>query len=305
MKKIVSFLLAAAIAASCSACGLVKSAASAASASQSAPASTDSVTASAASAGVSAVAADESWDKVQKAGTLVLGLDNAFPPMGYVDTKTGKLVGFDLDVAAEACKRLKIELKTQPIDWDNKTAELNNGNIDCLWNGFSKTDEREKQFNLSIPYMKNNQIILVKTAATYTGLSSLAGKTIGVQADSSAESALNSNTDFKKTLKSVIQIDDYSKAVLELQNGTIDAIAIDEVVARYYLTNNPGAYKLLQEKDGKDSSLAVEDYVIGFRKADDSLKQKIEVAVKEMASDGTLAKISTKWFGKDVTTVGK
>lgn len=296
MKKIVSVILTAAIAVSCTACGLVKNAA---------PSQPSAQAASNAPAASEASASDDSWNKVQKAGKLILGLDDAFPPMGYVDTKTGKLVGFDIDVAAEACKRLNIELKTQAIDWDNKTAELNNGNIDCLWNGFSKTEEREKEFSLSIPYMNNNQIVLIKTTDNFTGLSSLAGKTVGVQSDSSAESALNSNADFKKTLKSVIQIDDYSKAVLELQNGTIDAIAIDEVVARYYLTNNPGAYKVLQEKDGKDSSLAVEDYVVGFRKADSALKAKIEGAVKEMAADGTLAKISTKWFGKDVTTVGK
>ena len=284
MKKIISLLLAAGIAFSCAVCGLVSHSGSSA---------------------ASSVAADYSWNKVQKAGKLVLGLDDAFPPMGYIDTKTGQLVGFDLDLAKEACKRLKIELKTQPIDWNNKTVELNNGNVDCLWNGFSKTAEREEKFNLSAPYMKNQQIILVKTNSAFQGLDSLAGKTIGVQSDSSAESALNSNDQFKKTLKSVVQIDDYSKAVLELQNGTIDAIGIDEVVARYYLTNNPNAYRILQEKDGKDASLATEDYVVGFRKTDNALKAKIEGALKEMAADGTIANISKKWFGKDVTTIGK
>lgn len=250
-------------------------------------------------------AADESWNKVQKAGKLVLGLDDAFPPMGYVDTKTGELIGFDIDLAKEVCKRLNIELKPQPIDWKSKTAELNNGNVDCLWNGFSKTPEREKELNLSTPYMKNEQVILIKTGVDFKGLKSLAGKTIGVQSDSSADAALNENQDFKKTLKSVVQIDDYSKAVLELQNGTIDAIAIDEVVARFYLTNNPGAYKILEEEDGKSSTLATEDYIIGFRKADNALTEKVNGALKEMASDGTMAKISEKWFNKDVTTVGK
>ncbi|MBE6830974.1 MAG: transporter substrate-binding domain-containing protein, partial [Ruminococcaceae bacterium] len=165
MKKILSLLLAAGIVLSCAACG--------------------STAASSAGSTGTASAADESWTKVEKAGKLVLGLDDAFPPMGYVDTKTGELVGFDIDLAKEACKRLNIELKTQPIDWDSKTAELNNGNIDCLWNGFSKTDEREKEFSLSIPYMKNEQIILVKTDSNYQGLESLAGKTISVQSDSS------------------------------------------------------------------------------------------------------------------------
>ncbi len=247
--------------------------------------------------------ADESWSKVEGAGKLVLGLDDAFPPMGFVDTQTGDLVGFDIDVAREACNRLGIELVTQPIDWDSKTAELSNGNVDCLWNGFSKTPERDAEFNLSIPYMKNDQIILVKSDSTYKGLGDLAGKIVGVQADSSAEVALDENPDFKNTLKEVVQIDDYSKAVMEIQNGTIDAIAIDEVVARYYLQNNPGAYSVLQDENGQDASLAEEDYVIGFRKGDDLLKAKVEGALKEMSADGTMKEISEKWFGKDVTTI--
>ncbi len=252
-------------------------------------------------------AADNSWEKVKSAGQLVLGLDKAFPPMGFVDIKTGELVGFDIDMAREACKRLGVTLKMQPIDWENKAAELNNGNVDCLWNGFSKTDEREKQFGLSIPYMKNNQIILVKSGSSDKGLDSLAGKTIGVQSDSSAETALNgaANASFRDSLKEIVKIDDYSKAVMEMQNGTIDAIAIDEVVARYYLTSNPGAYAVLQDASGSDVSLAVEDYVVGFRRNDTALKEKIEGALRDMAKDGTAAKISQEWFGKDVITIGK
>lgn len=292
-KKICGLLAAAAFLVSMSGCGLVAGAAS-----SGAPAS----------GGASAAAkADDSWEKVKSAGRLVLGFDKAFPPMGYVDTETGKTVGFDIDMAAEAGKRLGITVKYQPIDWDNKTAELNNGNVDCLWNGFSKTEERAQKFSLSIPYMKNNQIILIKTGSPYKGLNSLAGKTIGVQSDSSAETALNdaANAAFRKSLKQVVKIDDYSKAVMEIQNGTVDAIAIDEVVARYYLTKNPGAYSVLQDQDGKDVSLAVEDYVVGFRKNDSALKAKVEEALKAMAKDGTAEKISQKWFGKDVATLPK
>lgn len=296
MKKIISLLAAGLLMVSTSGCGLV------ASATASSSAAAPSGSASAASA-----AADHSWDKVKSAGQLVLGFDKAFPPMGYIDTKTGNTVGFDIDMAKEACKRLNIKIKFQPIDWENKQAELDNGNVDCLWNGFSKTPDREKTFNLSIPYMKNNQIILIKTGSSYKGLDSLAGKTVCVQSDSSAETALNNpaNAAFKKSLKDVVKIDDYSKAVLEIQNGTIDAIAIDEVVARYYLTNNPGAYAILQDKNGKDISLAVEDYVVGFRKNDEALKQKINDTLKEMAKDGTASKISQKWFGKDVITIAQ
>ncbi len=281
MKKIFSFLLAAVLALSASGCAGKQ-------------------------AGTSP-ARDVSWQKVQSSGQLVLGLDKAFPPMGFVDTKTGDLVGFDLDMAHEACSRLKIKLKLQPIDWKNQTAELNNGNVDCLWNGLSKTPKRAEEMNLSIPYMKNNQILLVKSDSSCKGLSSLAGKSVGVQSGSSAETALNEeeNADFKNSLREVVGIDDYSKAVMEIQNGTVDAIAIDEVVARYYLTKNPGAYKDLQDQEGKDVSLAVEDYVVGFRKNDSALKEKIEGALKAMAKDGTASKISQKWFGKDVITIEK
>lgn len=295
MKKLLSLLVAAALALSSAGC----------SASQAATAQAPSAAASSGASGSQSAAPDGSWDKVKSAGKLVLGLDKAFPPMGYVDTQTGELVGFDIDLARESCKRLGIELQLQPIDWDNKTAELNNGNVDCLWNGFSKTPERDQEFALSIPYMKNHQIVLVKSGSSYKGLDDLAGKTVGVQADSSAETALNDNPDFKNSLGSVVKIDDYSKAVLEIQNGTIDAIAIDEIVARYYLTKNPGAYAILQDKDGADASLATEDYVVGFRKADTSLKEKIEGTLRDMAKDGTMAGISEKWFGSDVTIVGK
>lgn len=255
--------------------------------------------------GNAASASDDSWKKVQQAGKLVVGLDDAFPPMGYVDTKTGGIIGFDVDLATEVCARLGITLKLQPIDWDNKQMEVDNGNVDCLWNGFSKTPEREESFNLSTSYMQNNQIILVKQDATYKNLADLKGKTLGVQADSSAEDALNKSVEFKSSLKSVVSIDDYAKAVMEIKNGTIDAIAIDEVVARFYMTNESGAYRILNKADGTIESLAKEDYVVGFRKADDALKAKIEETLKAMAKDGKLAEISKKWFGEDVTTIGK
>ena len=292
MKKVLAALMALALAATCAACG---------------DNGGSSSTGGEDSNGSSSAAAtdDQSWEKVESAGTLVLGLDDAFPPMGYKDTETGDIIGFDIDIAKEVCSRLGIELKLQPIDWNNKQSELENGNVDCLWNGFSKTPERDEQFNLSIPSMKNEQIILVKTDSDYQTLEDLAGKTIGVQADSSAESALEAeeNKEFKDSLGEIVKIEDYAMAVLEIQNGTIDAISIDEVVARFYLNNDPDAYRILSDSDGNALSLATEDYVIGFRKSDNALKEKVEEALREMSSDGTMKTISEEWFGEDVTTV--
>lgn len=255
--------------------------------------------------GDDSAAADDSWDKIVEKGEIVLGMDDAFPPMGYTDTTTGEIIGFDVDVATEVFSRLGVELKLQPIEWSTKEMELDGGNVDLLWNGYSYTEERAEKQTLSDAYMKNNQVILVKEDSSYQSLADLAGKSLGVQSDSSAESALESEeaTEFRESLGEIVPIDDYSKAILEIQNGLIEAIAIDEVVARFYLTNDPGAYRILEEEDGTVESLAVEDYVIGFRKGDQALCDKVNETLKEMKADGTLAEISEKWFGEDITTI--
>ena len=255
--------------------------------------------------GDDSAAADDSWDKIVEKGEIVLGMDDAFPPMGYTDTTTGEIIGFDVDVATEVFSRLGVELKLQPIEWSTKEMELDGGNVDLLWNGYSYTEERAEKQTLSDAYMKNNQVILVKEDSSYQSLADLAGKSLGVQSDSSAESALESEeaTEFRESLGEIVPIDDYSKAILEIQNGLIEAIAIDEVVARFYLTNDPGAYRILEKEDGTVESLAVEDYVIGFRKGDQALCDKVNETLKEMKADGTLAEISEKWFDEDVTTI--
>lgn len=292
MKKIIAVLLAAAmvavIAAGCSGGG---------------ESSTPSQTDTGSSDGTSAQEKDDSWTKVKDAGKFVLGLDAEFPPMGYKNTETGEVVGFDIDVAKEACKRLGLEFVAQPINWDNKQMELDGGNIDCVWNGMSYTEERAKSMLVSKPYMKNEQYLLTLKDSEYKTMDSLKGKTLGVQKDSSAEAALNKNEAFKSTLGEVVGIENYTSALMELKNNTIQVVAIDEVVARYYLQNEPDTYQIVQDDKGENASLATEDYVIGFRLGDTALMEKVYGALEEMKADGKLAEISNKWFDKDITTV--
>ncbi len=250
---------------------------------------------------VSSSTEDKSWEKVEQAGQFVLGLDDSFPPMGYTDPETGEIVGFDIDLAKEVCDRLGIKLVTQPINWDTKEMELDNGNIDCIWNGFTYTEERAEQMNLSQAYMKNTQVIMVKGDSDYSAREDLAGKTVAVQTGSSGENAVNGTEDFKNSLGNVISTDTYLNAIMELDNGTVDAVVLDEKVAETYTKDNE-KYKLLQ-KDGSDDYLTEEEYVIGFRKNDEALKNKVVDTLKEMAADGTTAKISTEWFGEDITTL--
>ena len=244
-------------------------------------------------------AADDSWSKVETAGKFVLGLDASFPPMGY--TENGEIIGFDIDVAKEVCSRLGIELVLQAINWDFKEQELNTGNIDCIWNGFTINDERKEQVLFTDPYMSNRQVLVVMADSDIKTKADLAGKKLALQAGSSAKDALTANEDVLNMIsgKAAIEFEANTMALNDLDVGGSDVVLIDEIVAKYYITNKSKSYKIL------DDALAVEDYGVGFRKADVTLRDKIQETLNAMAKDGKLAEISTTWFGEDITTVGK
>ena len=101
-----------------------------------------------------ALAEDTGLADVQAKGTFVMGFDEEYPPMGFVDEK-GDHVGFDIDLAKEVTSRLGVELVLQPIAWDSKELELSGKNIDCIWSGLTMTPERIEQLTFSIPYLAN------------------------------------------------------------------------------------------------------------------------------------------------------
>jgi polar amino acid transport system substrate-binding protein len=239
---------------------------------------------------------DNSWEKVKSKGQFVLGMDDSFPPMGFRDEK-GKIVGFDVDIAKEVCARLKLKLKLQPINWDAKEQELNSGKIDCIWNGFTITKERQNNLLFTAPYMKNRQVLIVGVNSPYQTQAALKGKRLGLQAGSSAADALNSAVNFKASLRDIVEFDDNMTALMDLEKGGINTVLMDEIVARFYIQKKHKKYQVLRQE------LASEDYGIGFRKNDHKLMEKIQTILNAMAKDGKLKQISTKWFGKDITTV--
>lgn len=241
---------------------------------------------------------DQSVQYILDKGTLILGFDPSFPPMGFID-ENGDYVGFDLDVAKEVCTRLGIELVLQPIDWAAKELELNSKNIDCIWNGMTATEERAQSMALSAAYLENAQVLCVKKDAEYQTLKDLAGKTVAVQAGSSGADALNAAADFKASLKSVSEFQDYALALMDLDNGSCDAVAIDVIVANYYIAKKGADYRVL------DEALMPEQYAVGFRKDDTALRDKVDALLLEMVQDGSLAAISTDWFAQDITIIGK
>ncbi len=239
---------------------------------------------------------DSSLTYIQEKGTLVLGLDDSFPPMGYRD-ENNNIVGFDIDLATEVCKRLGVELKVQPIDWTAKENELNTKKIDCIWNGMSIDEERKQNMTLSIPYLDNSMAFVVKSDSGIKTLEDMAGKKLALQSGSTAATALDEAADFKATLGEVVGLKDNITALMDLEMGGVDVVLMDDVVANYYIATNNKPFEVLEE------TLSTEEYAVGFRKGDEALANAVNEALQEMAKDGKLNEISQKWFGKDNTKI--
>ena len=233
---------------------------------------------------------DISLKKVQDAGVFVLGLDDSFPPMGFRD-ENNEIVGFDIDLAKEVAARLGVELKTQPIDWASKEQELATGNIDCIWNGFTITPERQKALLFSGPYLNNAQVVVVRADSEISSIENLAGKRVALQAGSTALNALNENSELKSSLSEVVELRDNLTAFMELNQRTVDAVILDEVVARYNISKSDYPFVVLPD------TLASEEYAIGFRKKDVQLRDAVQNQLNTMVGDGTMLKITAKWFG--------
>jgi polar amino acid transport system substrate-binding protein len=232
-----------------------------------------------------------SLEKVQDEGVLVMGLDATFAPMGFTD-ENDEIVGYDVDLAREVASRMGVELRLQPIDWNSKVLELDTNKIDMVWNGFTITPERAEKVLFSDPYMNNRQVVLTLDDSINT-IEDLEGKNVGVQMQSSGQSALESSNVFDD-LGEMTKFDTYDLALEDLKSGRIDAVVIDEIMGRYVNNQQGDIFSV------PDFSLGDEEYGIGFRSEDDALKNEIESILRDMAEDGTGASISEDWFSEDL-----
>jgi len=240
-------------------------------------------------------ASPDTWADLEAKGYFTMGLDDTFAPMGFRDAD-GNLTGFDVEMAAEVASRIGLEVKMQPIDWSMKETELNAGNIDVIWNGYTITEARKEKVNFSTPYLNNKQIIVTLADSTVTSKNDLADMTVAVQKESSAYDAVMADSEFVTTIKDSepIQFDTNNEAFMDLEAGRTDAIVVDEVLARYYMKlRGAENYKVLEDNFGE------EEYGIGVRKSDVILLEKINAALEEMKADGTYDEISAKWFSEN------
>ncbi|MDR2730264.1 MAG: amino acid ABC transporter substrate-binding protein [Treponema sp.] len=240
---------------------------------------------------------DKSLQTVIGAKKLIMGLDDSFPPMGYRNEKN-EIVGYDVDLAKEVAKRLGVELVLQPIDWAAKELELNTRQIDCIWNGFTITEERQKNLCFTPAYLKNAQVIVVKTNSAVMAMADLAGKKAGTQAGSASIEALDGAPEFKASLREIIEYKDFLTALMDLDVGGTDAVIIDLVVANDNINRSGRPFRILNER------LDEEEFGIGFRKNDKALADRVWAILLDMRKDGTVAAITTKWLGADISVIG-
>ena len=235
--------------------------------------------------------------------TFTVGFDAEFPPYGYQDDN-GEYVGFDLSLAEEVCKRNGWELVKKPIDWDSKDLELDSEIIDCIWNGFT-INGREDAYTWTTAYVDNSQVFVVAADSGITTKEGLAGKTVAVQADSSALAALTDEEDndenlaLAATFADLMEVPDYNTAFMNLESGAVDAIAMDVGVAKYQLESRGDSYVIL------DEVLAAEEYGVGFKLGNTELRDAVQNTLNEMAEDGTFMKIATDWGLEESVVLGK
>ena len=231
-------------------------------------------------------------DELFERGYLVMGMDDTFAPMGFRD-KAGNLVGFDVDLAQVLFDKMGVEVKFQPVDWTMKETELNSGNIDVIWNGYSITKERAEKVNFSDVYLENKQIIVTMKGSGIESKEDLAGKKVAVQSASSALEAVNKEPEVVASFagKEPVLFDTNHEAIMDMEAGRSDAIVGDEVLLRYYIKEkNPDDYIILEDDFGEET------YGIGVRKADEKLLAEINRVLGEMKKDGSYDEVYKKWF---------
>lgn len=234
---------------------------------------------------------DDSLDAILEEEVFVLGHTD-YPPFGMLDE--GKSVGFDIDMAEEVADRMDVELATKYIDWDSKQFELDNGNIDAIWNGFTITPNREKEVTFTEPYFDNHIVMMSLKGNSYDSLDDLADKVVGVELQSSGQIAIEEKEDVNASLKEMMKYTSVSEALMALKTGGIDVIVVDENFARYVSSKESELYEI------SNARFNPENYGIGLRKGSYALAEKIDEIIDEMIADGSAGEISEKWFGEDL-----
>lgn len=233
---------------------------------------------------------------VKGRGTLRIAMEGTYPPFNFKDPKTGQLAGYDVDVARLVAAKMGLKPEFVTTEWSAILAGLAAGKYDAIVSQVGITAKRQQAFDFSEPYTYSAPQLIVRKneKATYASLADLKGKKLGV----------GQGSVFEQQAKAVpgIEVKSYPAAPENLQDlavGRIDAALNDSLMVAYLLSNSKLPIKA-GARVGQPERMG-----IPFKKGNPQFKAAVNQALADASADGSLKKISLKWFGSDVTRPAK
>ena len=233
---------------------------------------------------------DESQDEsdlayIKDNGKMIIGY-TVFEPMNFTDD-SGTFTGFDTELATAVCEKLGVEAEFVEINWDTKEVELNAKSIDSIWNGMTIDDERMENMEITQPYVRNAQVVLVKEGTEYTDTGSLIDMTVTAEQGSAGDKTIQSDDNLKQA--NYVPMTLQTEALMEVKAGTADAAVLDLTLA-LTMTGEGTNYDDIVIVD----ELAEEFYGVGFRKGSD-LAEEVNKIFDELIEDGTMDELADKY----------
>lgn len=229
-----------------------------------------------------------------KSDVFRVGVDDVYPPMEFKDD-AGKIVGFDVELATEIAKKMGKKVEFVSTAWDGIFTSLDSKKFDCIISSVSINEERQQKYIFTNPYIANAQVIVVgKNNTSITSEKDLKGRKVGVQTGTTADESAEKFV--KETPFEIKKYDQIIQPFADMKVGRIDAIIVDEVVGKYYAAQDKQSFKVTGGR------LTNEPIGVCLRKSDTELRDKVQKAIDDLKADGTMKKLSEKWFGEDLTS---
>jgi cystine transport system substrate-binding protein len=228
--------------------------------------------------------------QIKKNGELLIGTEGTYPPFTFHDD-SGKLTGFDVELAEEVAKRIGVKAVFKETQWDAMFAGLDAKRFDMIANEVGIREDRQKKYDFSKPYISSSAVLVIPKdkdkPATFEEIKGL----------KAAQSLTSNYSDMaKKYGAEIVGVEGFNQAVELLSSGRVDLTINDRLsVLNYLATKKDAKVKIADTEDEASESGFM------FRKGSDSLVEAVDKALDDMQKDGTYDKIAKKWFGEDVS----
>ena len=242
---------------------------------------------------------DISLAKILVKKEFIIGIRDDYPPFSFLNLFTTKMEGYDIEVAQELCNRMKIKPIFKVIKWDQRDKLLKDGQIDCIWSAFAYSKKRDKIYSLTSPYIKSAIILVVKDKSPYYTIQDIREKKIGITSSSFIHESLKKAESTHGVFKNTLVFQSAQEAVNALEKDEIECVVYDLLSISSLIQARKGSYRVL------DEAIAYEEYVIAFRKEDIALMNAVKSTLEDMAQTDFLEKTSKKWFGANVSIIGR